>query len=148
MDSEEERIRHRISERETALKTKVNLLKYRFERIRRMTDVKAAVGERPALMVAGSVVTGFLLKKLTSRRDTRNGAYRATRRGIEQDWRYAEARPRPAAKLKDEFIAVISVVAGRIVMNILSELARRVIPGKLDVRRAENNFRRQDNRAP
>jgi hypothetical protein len=147
MNSEEERIRQRISERETALKTKVNLLKYRLERVKHMTDVKAAVGERPALMVAGSVLTGFLLKKLAARRHAGNGAYRGTRRSIEQDWRYAEARPRASRKLKDEFIAVISVVAGRIVMNVLSELARRAIPGKLDVHRADKDFRHQNSRA-
>jgi hypothetical protein len=147
MDLEEERIRQRISERETALKAKVNLLKYRFERIKHMTDIKAVVGERPALMVAGSVFTGFLLKKLTSRRHAGNGAYRGTRRSIEQDWRYAEARPRFLGKLKEEFIAVISVVAGRIVMNVLSELARRAIPGKVDIRRTDNDFRHQNSRA-
>lgn len=143
MDSEEERIRNRISERETALKTKVSLLKYRFERIRYMTDIKAIVGERPALMVVASVFTGFLLKKFTSRRNAGNGAYRSGRRSVERRWRYAEERPRFSGKLKDELIAVISVVAGRIVMNMLSELAQRVSPGRLDVRRTEEDFRHQ-----
>ena len=147
MDLEEERIRQRIAERENALKAKVNLLKQRVERIRQMTDIKAIVGERPALMVAGSVVTGFLLKKLISRRHADNGTYRASRRGLEHDGLYMEARPRSSGKLKDEFIAVFSVVAGRIAMNVLSDLARRMIPGKSDVRRAEKEFRHQNSRA-
>ncbi len=147
MDLEEERIRQRIAERENALKTKVNLLKERVERIRRMTDIKAIVGERPTLMLAGSVVTGFLLRKLISRRHADNGAYRSVQSGLEHDGFYMEARPRPSRKLKDEFIAVISVVAGRIAMNVLSDLAKRLIPGKSDVRRAEKEFRRQHSRA-
>lgn len=99
------------------------------------------------LMLAGSVVTGFLLKKLISRRHADNGAHRAVQRGPEHDGLYMEARPRSSRKLKDEFIAVISLVAGRIAMNVLSDLARRIIPGKSDVRRAEKEFRRHNSRA-
>jgi hypothetical protein len=76
-----------------------------------------------------------------------NGAYRAAQRGPENNGLYMEARPRPSTKLKDEFIAVVSVVVGRIAMNVLSDLARRIIPGKSDVRRAEKEFRRQHSRA-
>ncbi len=143
MDSEEERIRDRIAEREKALKEKITLLKQRVERVRELTDVKAIVGERPALMVAGSVLTGFLLKKLVSRRHAGNSVYRGSRRGPEYNGRYRERRRSVLGTLKDEFIAVISVVAGRIAMDILSELTRRIIPGKSDVRRAEKDFRRE-----
>jgi hypothetical protein len=79
MDLEEKRIRKRIEEREIALKAKVDQLKQRIERIKRMSDVKAMVQQRPALMVAGSVVTGFLVRKLTARHS--NGRAAARPRG-------------------------------------------------------------------
>jgi hypothetical protein len=142
MDLEEERIRHRIEEREKALKEKVNLLKERVERIKRMADVKAMVCRRPALMVAGSVLTGFLLKKLTSRRHAGNGAYRSSSRHAEYDGRYPETRPmRSSIRLKDHLIAILAGVASRTAINVLSDLAKQIVPGKYDVRRAERTFR-------
>lgn len=142
MDREEEHIRQRIEEREKALKQKVNLLKERIERVKRMGDVKGMVYKRPALMVAGSVLTGFLVKKLASRRHAGNGAYRSSERYAKYEGSYAERpRKRSSVKLMEAFIAVITAVASRTVTNLLSDLTRQIIPRKYDVRRAERNFR-------
>jgi hypothetical protein len=142
MDLEEEHIRQRIEEREKALKQKVNLLKERIERVKRMGNVKAMVYKRPALMVAGSVLTGFLVKKLASRRHAGNGAYRSSARYAEYEGGYPERpRKRSSVKLKDHLIAILTGVASRTAMNVLSDLTKQIIPRKYDVRRAERNFR-------
>lgn len=142
MDREEEHIRQRIEEREKALRQKVNLLKQRIERVKRMSDVKAMVNKQPALMVAGSVLAGFLLKKVAARRHTANGAYGSSARYADHASGYPEARPqRSSVKLKDYIVAVLTGVASRTAMNFLAHLTKRLIPGKHDVRRAERNFR-------
>ena len=142
MDAEEEHIRSRIEEREKALRQKVNLLKERVEQIKKMADVKAMVYRRPALMVAGSVVTGFVLKKMTSRRHGGNNGYRSVARNAGYDGDTRERpRNRPSTKLKDALVAVLTGVASRTATNVLSDLSKQIIPGKYDVRRAERNFR-------
>ena len=142
MDIEEDHIRHRLEEREKALKQKVNLLKERIERIKRMGDVKAMVNRQPALMVAGSVLAGFLVKKLAARRHAANGASRSSVRYAEHAGGYPETRPnRSSVKLKDHLIAVLTGVASRTAMNFLAHLTKQLIPGRHDVRRAERNFR-------
>lgn len=142
MDAEEEHIRQRIEEREIALKRKVNLLKERIEQIKRMTDVKALVSRRPALMVAGSVLTGFLLKKMVLHRHAVNGAQRAAAHYARyEDGGPRKPRTRGSSKLADALFAVLAGVASRTVTNLLSDLTRQMIPGKYDVRRAERNFR-------
>jgi hypothetical protein len=140
IDAEEEHIRSRIEEREKALKQKINLLKERIEQIKKMADVKAMVHRRPALMVAGSVLTGFVLKKVTSRRHAGNGAYRPAARnaGHESD---NKERRRKHSSVRDALVAVLTGVASRTATNVLSDLSKQIIPGKHDVRRAERNFR-------
>lgn len=142
MDLEEERIRHRLEEREKALKQKMNLLRERIERIKRMGDVKAMVNRQPALMLAGSVLAGFLVKKLATRRHTANGAYRSSARHAEHAGVYPETPPqRSSITLKDHLIAVLTGVASRTAMNFIAHLTKQLIPGKRDVRKAERNFR-------
>jgi hypothetical protein len=141
MDLEEERIRQRIRDREIALREKVEQLKQRLERIKRMSDVKAMVQQRPALMVAGSVLTGYLVRKLTARRpDSRaSRSARVVRAG--DDAHSAEPR-RSSGKVKEHLTAILAGVASRTAMNVLSELGKQMIPRRTDVRRAEQNFRR------
>jgi hypothetical protein len=143
MDAEEEHIRSRIEEREKALRQKVNLLKERIEQIKKMADVKAMVYRRPALMVAGSVLTGFVLKKMTSRRHAGNGGYRSAARngGAYDSDTHETPRKRSSTKLRDALVAVLTGVASRTATNVLSDLSRQIIPRKYDVRRAERNFR-------
>src|SRR6516162_6118438 len=77
MNSEEEQLRRRVEERQLALNEKVNSLKQRVEHVKRMGDINYAIKERPGIVLAGSVLTGYILRKF-SRRNTRNrnGAYR------------------------------------------------------------------------
>jgi hypothetical protein len=142
IDAEEEHIRSRIEEREKALKEKVNLLKQRIEQIKRMADVKALVKRRPTLMVAGSVLTGFFLKRMALRRHSLNGAHRFSARHIRYEGGRSK-RPRmgTSSKLKDALVAILAGVASRTVTTVLTDLTKQIIPGKYDVRRAERNFR-------
>jgi hypothetical protein len=141
MDAEEEHIRRRIEERERALRQKVELLKARIEQIKRMADIKAMVYRRPSLMVAGSVLTGFLVRKLGSRRHAENGAYRAAARAPHPEGYPDKGSKRTTVKLKDALVAVLAGVASRTATNVLSDLTKQLIPGKYDVRRAERTFR-------
>jgi hypothetical protein len=141
MDLEEQRIRKRIEDREIALKAKVDQLKQRLDRIKRLSDVKAMVQQRPALMVAGSVVTGFLVRKLTSRRSNGRAASRPRDYVKTADY-HAQERPRSSGKVKDHLTAILAGVASRTAMNVLTELSKQLIPRRSDVRRAERNFRR------
>ena len=68
MNLEEQQLKRRVEERQLALTEKVNSLKERVEQIKRMTDVRSAAKERPAIMLAGSVLVGFIAKKLASSR--------------------------------------------------------------------------------
>ena len=142
MDTEEEHIREHIEEREKALKQKIKLLKDRIEQIKRMADVKALVSRRPALMVAGSVLTGFVLKKITLRRHGANDVHRVSPHYVRYENGVPEARrTRGSSKLKDALIAVLAGAASRTATNFLTDLTKQIIPGKYDVRRAERNFR-------
>ena len=141
IDAEEEHIRGRIEEREKALKEKVNLLKERIEQIRRMADVKALVKRRPTLMVAGSVFTGFFLKKLVLRRHGLNGRRSSARHIRYENGRSKRPRTGASSKLKDALVAILAGVASRTVTTVLTDLTKQIIPGKYDVRRAERNFR-------
>jgi hypothetical protein len=142
MDLEEERIRERIRNREIALREKVEQLKQRLERIKRMSDVKAMVQQRPGLMVAGSVLTGYLVRKLTARRpDSR--ASRGAQVVRAGDYAHSAEPPRRSSgKVKEHLTAILAGVASRTAMNVLSELGKQMIPRRTDVRRAERNFRR------
>ena len=70
MDLEEQRLKHHIEAREIALKQKINVLKERIEHFKRMVDVKSKVQQRPGLMFMGSILVGFLTKKLASGKHT------------------------------------------------------------------------------
>ena len=142
MDVEEQRIRHRIEEREIALKEKIGQLKLRLDRIKRMSDVKAMVQQRPAMMVAGSVLTGFLLRKLTSRAPEPRRRRPADNQALvtQAELRQLDKK-HSSGRFKEHLTAILAGVATRTAMNVLSEFGRQIIPRQTDVRRAERNFR-------
>ena len=143
MDVEEERIRQRIEEREAALKQKIDELKLRVDRIKRMSDVKTMVQQRPAAMLAGSVVTGFVLKKWTSRgRRSRRGRAPADLQEVNYQKLRELEKKQSSGRFKEHLIAILAGVATRTAMNVLTEFGRQIIPRQTDVRRAERNFRR------
>ena len=68
MDLEEQRLKHRVDIREEALKEKVKVLKERIADLKRITDVKSKVEERPVLTFAGSVLAGLIAGKWIKRK--------------------------------------------------------------------------------
>jgi hypothetical protein len=121
MDSEEERLRRIIKERQAALTEKVNSLKQRFARIQRLADMKSQVERHPGRMFAGAVLAGFMLKKFVagkSRRHARNTAYSTD----------AMSRSSGSGRLWNALIAVISAVATRTAIEAVSEISKRIAP--------------------
>ena len=120
MNSEEEQLRRRVEERQLALNEKVNSLKQRVEHVKRMGDINYAIKERPGIVLAGSVLTGYILRKF-SRRNTRNrnGAYRQS------------LAPMPMTlgqRLWDPVIAIVTGVATRAAVDLVAEVTKTVMP--------------------
>ena len=137
MDLEEQRLKHRIDLSEEALKEKVNILKERIEDLKRMRDVKSKVEERPVLTFAGSVLAGFLARKWVGRKNRHStDAYHANRRG----------NPRISASaaggLRDPVAAIVSAIATRAVVGIVTELARKVMPHRHEAPRTDRSHSR------
>jgi hypothetical protein len=135
MDLEEQRLKHRLDVREEALKEKVNILKERIGDLKRMTDVKSKVEERPGLVFAGSVLAGFMARKWVGRKN-RNSAdgYRAGRRG-----NHSSLSAITAGGLPDPVTAILSAIATRAVVGILTELARKVMPHRHESSRTDRS---------
>ena len=140
MDSEEEKIRRRIEERQIALTEKINVLKAQVERVKRMGDVKSMVAKRPALIVAGSVLAGFLARKITS---TRARNHRAARihKSKSNYWDPPGREPKVFAGLGNQLFAVLTGVAARTAIKYFSEVGKNMLTRKSARRRAEQNFR-------
>lgn len=140
MDPEEQKIRQRIEERQRALTEKIDLIKERVERIRHMSDVKSIVAERPALMLAGSVVTGFLVRKIMSGKNSRrarDGAY-----GSKHNYAPPpEDRKGFLNRFGNQIVAVLTGAATRTAISYLSDVGKDMLPRKSDIRRAERDFR-------
>jgi hypothetical protein len=140
MDSEEEKIRRRIEERQIALTEKINVLKAQVERVKRMGDVKSMVAKRPALIVAGSVLAGFLARKITS---TRARNHRATR--IHQSkssyWNPPGREPKVFGGLGNQLFAILTGVATRTAIKYFSKAGKNMLARRSAGRRAEQNFR-------
>ena len=122
MDLEEQRLKHQIEARETALKKKISALKERIEHFKRMVDVKSKVQQRPVLMLTGSILAGFLTKTLLSGKN-RPSSYNY----------HADSRPAPisgiaAGRFWDPASAIISAIATRAAIGIISEIARKLVP--------------------
>ena len=139
MDSEEQRLRQRVQDREDALRDKVDTLKARVAQIAQLRDVKFLVGQHPGLMLGGSFLVGFLLRRLTggkNHKDHFNGAYR-------NDFRYAPPPREQASKIWEPIIAIVSAVATRTALGLVGELGRKFMPGQRS-RRSERDSRSYD----
>ena len=120
MDLEEQRLRHHIEVREISLKKKINMLKERLEHFKRIVDVKSKVQQRPGPMFIGSIVAGFLAKKIVGGKN-RHSPY------------HPDSRPVPLSTTAgghflDPTIAIISAIATRATIGIISEIFRKVVP--------------------
>ena len=119
MDLEEQRLRQRIAVRETALKDKVEVLKARLQQLKSMGDVKFQVKERPVLMLTGSVLAGFLTKKLLGgkNRHSRHGYY---------------SRPAPRAAESGHLWASVSAIISAIIIRagtaVITEIIKKPTP--------------------
>jgi hypothetical protein len=123
MDSQEEQLKRRAEERRLALMEKVNELKQRADNLKQMTDVRFITRRRPAVMVAGSVLIGFIIKKLASSRNRRyanDGAYRDSGRS------YSTAdSSRIGGRLWDPIIAAMTAVATRTAIGLVNDIFHR-----------------------
>jgi len=120
MNSEEEQLRRRVEERQLALSEKVNTLKQRVERVKHLGDIDSVIKEHPGVALAGSVLTGFILRKFAGRKTRNgNGAYRQP------------LAPTPMTlgqRLWDPVIAIVTGVATRAAVDLVAEITKTVIP--------------------
>jgi hypothetical protein len=131
MDLEEQRLKHRVDMSEEALKEKVKVLKERIADLKRMTDVKSKVEERPVLTFAGSVLAGLIAGKWIKRKNRHSAdAYRAGRRGN-------PISASAAGGVRDPVTAILSAIATRAAVGILTELAKKVMPHRHDGSRTD-----------
>lgn len=138
MNSEEEQLRRRIEERQLALNEKVNSLRERVERLKRLGDINSAIKERPGVVLAGSVLTGFILRKVAGRKNRNlvgDGAYRT-------DYRKA---PTVGQRLWDPVIAIITGVATRAAIDLVAEIAKPLIPWRHKADQPRQNSRNNSN---
>ena len=117
MDLEEERLKHQIEAREIALKQKINALKERIEYFKSMVDVKSQVRQRPSLMLMGSILAGFLTKKLVGGKN-RPSSYS----------HHSNSRPVPTPGTATG--AIIAAIATRAAIGIIGEVVDKLLPGK------------------
>src|SRR5215475_10170308 len=120
MDLEEQRLKQRVDVREEALKEKVRILKERIEDLKRMTDVKSQVESRPVLVLAGSFLAGFIARKWVGKKNRHSAdSSRAGRRG-----NHSPISAKAVAGLPDPITAIISAIATRAVVGVVTELAK------------------------
>jgi hypothetical protein len=123
MDLEEEQLKRRVEERQLALTEKVNSLKERVEQIKRMADVRAAAKERPAMLFAGSVLIGFIAKKLAStrsRRHANDGNYQ-----MDSGRGFSSASARAGGRLWEPIVAAMTAVATRTAIGLVNEMLHK-----------------------
>src|SRR5262245_37655367 len=132
MDLEEQRLKHRVDLSEEALKEKVKILKERIEDLKRMRDVKSKVEERPVLTFAGSVLAGLIAGKWIKRKNRHSAdAYRANRQE-----NHSPMSASVAGGLRDPVAAIVSAIATRAAVGIVTELAKRVFPHRHEKQRS------------
>jgi hypothetical protein len=133
MDLEEQRLKHQIEASEMALKQKINLLKERIEHFKRMADVKSKVQQRPGLMFTGSILAGFLTKKLATGKKL-HPAY--THRADSRD-----AQASATGGLWDPMNAIISTIATRAAVGIIGEIVGKLMPRRRERWQSGQNAR-------
>ena len=127
MDLEEQRLKHQIEAREMALKQKINLLRERIERFKRMADVKSKVQQRPGLMLMGSILAGFLTKKLVIGKNRHSPSLYHT-----------DSRPVPMSGTATG--AIVSAIASRAAIGIISEIASKLVPRRHQRGQSQRDF--------
>jgi hypothetical protein len=121
MNLEEQQLKRRVEERQLALTEKVNSLKERVEQIKRMTDVRFAAKERPAIMLAGSVLVGFIAKKLANSRSRRHANDGANR--MDSGKSFSSART--GGRLWEPIVAAMTAVATRTAIGLVNDMLHK-----------------------
>jgi hypothetical protein len=135
MDLEEQRLKHAVDVREEALKEKVRILKERVEDLKRMTDVKSQVESRPVWALAGSFLAGFVARKWVGRKNRRSAdGSRAGRRGD-----HSSVSANAGVGLLGPVTAILSAIATRAVVGIVTELAKEVMPHRHEKQRTDRS---------
>lgn len=123
MNLEEEQLKRRVEERELELTKKVNSLKERVEQIKQMTDVRSIAKERPATVLAGSVLVGFIVKKLASARSRRYANDGADR--MDSGRSFSSTSARIGVRLWEPIVAAMTAVATRTAIGLVNEMLHR-----------------------
>ncbi|HEY6368607.1 MAG TPA: hypothetical protein VI585_27800 [Candidatus Binatia bacterium] len=121
MNVEEQQLKRRVEERQQALTEKVNSLKERVEQIKRMTDVRSAAKERPAIMLAGSVLVGFIAKKLANHKSRRHANDGASR--MDSGKSFSSART--GGRLWEPIVAAMTAVATRTAIGLVNDMLHK-----------------------
>src|SRR5215813_4339190 len=106
MDLEEQKLKHQVDVHEEALKEKVRILKERVEDLKRMTDVKSQVESRPVLVLAGSVLAGFVARKWLGRKNRHS----ADSSGTGRQGNHSPISAKAAGGLANPVTAIISAI--------------------------------------
>jgi hypothetical protein len=129
MNLKEEQLKRRVEERQLALTAKVTELKRRVEQISRLTDVRSVAKDRPAIMLAGSVLVGFIVKKLASgrtRRHANDDAYR-----MDSGSGFSSTSTRTGVRFWEPIVAAMTAVATRTAIGLVNDmLHKRHEPGR------------------
>ncbi len=123
MNLEEQQLKRRVEERQLALTEKVNSLKERVEQIKRMTDVRFAAKERPAIMLAGSVLVGFIAKKLANSRSRRYANDGANR--MDSGRGFSSTSARAGGRLWEPIVAAMTAVATRTAIGLVNDMLHK-----------------------
>jgi len=135
MDLEEQRLKHQVDVREEALKEKVRILKERIDDLKRVTDVKSQVESRPVLVLAGSVLAGFIARKWVGKKNRHSvDGSRTGRQG-----NHSPISAKAVGGLANPVTAIISAIATRAVVGVVTELAKKFIPHRHEKQRSDRN---------
>jgi hypothetical protein len=123
MNLDEEQLKRRVEERQLALTEKVKRLKERVEQLKQMTDVRSVTKQRPAIMLAGSVLVGFIVKKFMNARSRSNphdGAYR-----MDAGRGFSANSGRFRGRLWEPIIAAMTTVATRTAIGLVNDMLHK-----------------------
>jgi hypothetical protein len=92
------------------------------EQLKQMTDVRSVTKERPAIMLAGSVLVGFLVKKFMSARNRNypDGAYR-----MDAGRGFSANSGRFRGRLWEPIIAAVTTVATRTAIGLVNDMLHK-----------------------
>jgi len=137
MDLEEQRLKHHLEIRQEALKEKVNMLKERIEHFKRMADLEFQVEERPGLMFMGSILAGYITKKLV----TGKNRHPANTYRTNSQMALAPMPASAAGRFWDPVGVIVSALVSRIAIGVSREIVKKLMSRRHEERRSGQNVR-------